>query len=272
MMKKVHSNIQSSEIIHLPAFPMAGNKLFSNIGAAVGASRGYVKNAALARIMGSSESTASYWFGDSNQPHLVALFSLLEHLTPEVRHRIVDKHCRELPRLDHPWLKHDLDLVGALTNLLDQDNGLTFIVGGDPRQRTFLLTAMGHTFCRVDRQNRSPVGLDLHAPSWFVPVETLCYLRNSHSPAKTLEAIRQIWPSLRASKIPLLLLNDIWSTAPELQKDILALATHRHVIVAVEEVSSMSQSAFNAAQPVHLLRVSTHQKNRDWIAVGIEPL
>lgn len=273
MMKKLHSRIQSSEIIPLPAFPIAGNKLFSSIGAAVAYSRGNpLSNVTFARIMGSSESTANYWFDGSKQSHAVALFSLLEHLNLEERHRAVDKLCRQLPRLDHPWLRHHIDRVGELTNLLHQDTGFTLIVGGDARQRTFLLTAFGHTFCRVDPRHRSPVGLDVHEPSWFVPVETLSYLRNSHQPAKTREAIRQIWPSLRASEIPLLLLNGIWSLVPELQKEIVALACHRHVIVAEEKVPSIPQSALVAGQPAHLLKVSTLRDHAHCIAVAVDLL
>ena len=69
---------RTSEIIKPPAFPVAGHHLLQQLGTALSRSRGYaLKNIDLARIMGRSKSTTSYWFGVFAQPHLVSFFCLL---------------------------------------------------------------------------------------------------------------------------------------------------------------------------------------------------
>ena len=268
MKKQTSRKTCDSELIHPPAFPVPGNKLFEHVGAAVGASRGYsLGNLAFARLIGRSESTTSFWFGVSSQPHLVSWLCLLEQLVPLERHRVVDELCRDLPQVDHPRLKHNPATVGVLKKLLAKNTGLTFITGGTAPQRTFVLTALGHTFCRVDRLHRNPAGLDIHEPSWFVPVETLLYLRNCDRPGETQKAVRKLWPQLRTSQKPLILLNGIWSLAPELRKDIVALAgEQRHVVVADQELSRSPEFDFDSAQPVHTLR-ALHRSGKS-VVVG----
>ena len=269
--QKCHVSNLASEIIRPPAFPMAGNKLFERIGAAVGASRGYsLTNIELARLIGRSESTASSWFGVYSQPHLVSWLCLLEHLPPPDRHRVVDELCRDLPLLDHPRLRHNPVTVGALKDLLAQSAGLTFVSGGTDSQRTFLLTALGHTFCRVDRRHRTPAGLDLNEPSWFVPIETLMYGRNSHRPAQSVEAIRGVWPDLRTSRNPLILLNGVWSAAPELRQDIVQLGVKKHVIVTAQNPPTTTELAPDAGPAVHLLTVSVTRENPTWLVVDVQ--
>ena len=179
----------------------------------------------------------------------VSWLCLLRQLVPLERHRVVDELCRDLPQVDHPRLKHNPATVGVLKKLLAKNTGLTFITGSTAPQRTFVLTALGHTFCRVDRLHRNPAGLDIHEPSWFVPVETLLYLRNCDRPGETQKAVRKLWPQLRTSQKPLILLNGIWSLAPELRKDIVALAEQRHVVVADQELSRSPEfdSRFSSA-------------------------
>ncbi len=106
--------------------------------------------------MGQLPTTTSYWLGGSHQPHLTSLFCLLEQLTPEERIRVVTKLCRELPTLEDPRLRHDPNTVSALKKLLGLETGLTFISGGTADQRTFLLSALGHQFYRVDTTHRNP--------------------------------------------------------------------------------------------------------------------
>lgn len=261
----------SSEVIQTPAFPVAGNKIFERLGAAVGASRGYsLSNMEFARLMGRPESTASSWFGAYSQPHLVSFFCLLEQLTPQERHRFLDELCRDLPLADHPRLRHDPVTVARLKNLLGKRSGITVIAGGTDSQRTFLLHALGHTFCRVDRLHRVAVGLDLHEPSWFVPVESLIYLKNPYHSGQILETIRALWPMIRDSKRPLVLLNGIWSAAHELRKGIMDLAERKHVIVSDHEVRLPPESRPGGAQSVHVLQVSAARENPTWLVVGIE--
>jgi hypothetical protein len=263
--------ISSPEIIHPPAFPIPGNKLFEKVGAAVGKSRGYSpSNVEFARLIGRSQSTTSNWFGVSPQPHLVSFFCLLEQLAPQERHGILNELCRDLPLLDHPRLRHNPITVGLLKNLVAKEVGLTLITGGTAEQRTFLLTAFGHTFCRIDKRHRNPAGLDVHEPSWFVPVATLLYLRNPILSSQTLGAIRKLWPTIRSGQEPIVMLNGVWSAAPEIHKAIVALAAIKHVVVADQDVLLPRELAKGAPQSLHRLRVSTARENPSWLVVDVE--
>lgn len=256
------------ELVRPPAFPFPGNKIFERIGAAVSAARGYsLENAGFARLIGKSESTTSHWFGVFNQPHLVSCFCLLEQLAPLERHRVIDGLCRDLPILDHARLRHDPASVAALKNLLSQTTGLTVIVGGTDERRTFLLTALGHTFCRMDRRHRTAAGIDLHQPDWFVPVETMFYLKGSTEGPQISKLVRQVWPEITTAQNPLILLNGIWSAMPDLRDDILSLASRRHVVIADQPVAVPGQG-IGAEHPVHVLKVSAADENPGWIAVN----
>jgi hypothetical protein len=272
-MKNNHrrSKPNSKYIIQLPAVPIAGNKIFERIGAAVGNSRGYsLTSADFATIMGRPESTTSSWFTVYTQPHLVSCFVLLEQLTPEQRHRVVDDLCRELPLLDHPWLQHNPITVGNLKMLLAQNTGLTFIHGGNAAQRTFLMAALGHTFERLDRQHRSATGLDLHAPQWFVPVKTMLHLNATLTPSQTVTAIREVWPGTMSAINPLILLNGIWTTAPDLQTDIIALAKNKHVILAEQTGPAPNSLPYSTASISQILKISASRENSYWINVEIQ--
>ena len=256
------------EMVQPPAFPTAGNKIFERIGTAVSASRGYpLDNLDFARLIGRPQSTTSYWFGVSPQPHLVSFFCLLEQLPPPDRHRVIDSLCRDLPVLDHPRLRHNPVAVAMMKNLLTQNIGLTLLTGGTDEQRTFVITAMGHTFCRVDRRHRTAAGLDSHEPDWFVPIETLLYLNGQADSARAGGLILRLWPQVASTKKPLVLLNGIWTAMPELHNDILSLAQRRHVIVADQEISLSARTSLRSEHPLHILAVSSARENLNWIAV-----
>ncbi len=272
MKKKPIGLKANSIVIQPPAFPLAGNKLLERAGAAVGASRGYpLRNVELARLMGRSESTTSFWLGVYPHPHLVAYFCLLEQLSPTERHRVVDDACRDLPTLDHPRLRHNPITVTALKTLLSQPSGLTLITGGTAHQRTFLLTAFGHSFRRADRLHRGPVGIDLHQPDWFVPVESLTYISaTKHPPAELVHTVGAVWSTLRSSASPLVLLNDVWAAAPRLHNELLTLAVTRHVISADQDVLSGRDLALDRVQPIHVLAVSAARETPSLLAVDVQ--
>jgi len=259
----------ASEIVRPPAFPTSGNQIFERIGTAVSASRGYnLENIDFARLIGRSESTTSHWFGVSSQPHLVSFFCLLEQLPPLERYRVVDSLCRVLPLFDHPRLQHNPVAATTMKNILPQTTGLTLLVGGTDEQRTFLITALGHTFRRIDRRHRNVAGIDLHDPSWFVPVETMLYLKGPSDPVHVGGLVRRIWPEILGTKKPIILLNGIWSALPEVRNDILSLAARRHVIVADQQIT-VPRVALQADHPVHSLSISTARENINWISVQV---
>jgi len=257
----------TSELVHPPAFHIPGNRIFERIGAAVSEARGYLLgNQAFARLIGRSESTTSHWFGVFPQPHLVSFFCLLEQLPPLDRKRVIDELCRDLPLFDHPRLKHNPIATASLKNLLKQKTGLSLLVSGTDEQRTFVLTALGHTFCRLDEQHRTAAGIDVHDPEWFVPIETLLYLKGPANSAHVSGLVRGIWPEVINTKSPLVLLNGIWSAMPELRRDILSLARRKHVIVADQQIS-VRAAALGAEHPCHTLTVSTTPGNQSGIDV-----
>ena len=259
----------ASEIVHPPAFPIPGNKIFEGCGAAVSATRGYaLDNRDFARIMGRSKSTTSHWFGVFSQPHLVAFFCLLEQLPPPDRHRVIDGFCRQLPLFDHPRLRHNPVVATTIKTLLTQATGLSLLVNGTPEQRTFLINALGHTFCRIDLRHRTATGIDLYQPDWFVPVETMLYLKGLTDAAHLRGLVRRFWPEIMRTKAPLVLLNGIWSNVPELRGDILSLAARKHVVVADQQIS-VPRTALQSEHPLHALSVSAARQNADWIAVEI---
>lgn len=267
MNERKRSSARTSELLRPPAFPVPGNKIFERIGSAVSACRGYpIQNKDFAKLIGRSKSTTSHWFGVSPQPHLVSCFCLLEQLPPPERHRAIDALCRELPLLEHPRLVHDPVTTASLRNLLTLDTGLTLIVGGTDEQRTFLLTALGHAYCRIDRCHRTAAGIDLHEPDWFVPLEAVLYLKGPANAPQTGELVRRTWPEILRTDKPLVLLNGIWSALPDLHNEILDLATRRHVIVADHQVSIQRPNK-EPWQPVNVLSVSMARANSEWIAV-----
>lgn len=274
MKRRTRSSEQTSkDIIKSPAFPLAGYKLFERLGVAVAASRGYsLSNVELARLMGQAASTAHYWFNVSPGPHVVSCFCLLEQLSRDERHRLVDALCRELPSLDNPRLAHDPVAVGAMKKLLAQPAGITLVAGNTAHVRTFVLNALGHTYCKVDRRHCTPIGLDVHEPDWFVPIETVAYLKNLLRPIQQQELVRAVWLQIRNSKTPLVLLNGVWSLVPELRKEIVVLASQRHVIVADQPLPNPTDLTRGAAHPVHILTVSAFSENSSRIKVEVNAI
>lgn len=271
--KTCHPSPNNPVLLKLPAYPIAGRKLFERLGAAITDSFGYpVRMADLARLIGKSESTISHWFGLFDQPHLVSYFSLLEQLTREQRHSFIDKLCRDLPLLDHPRLCHNSLAVGTLSNLAAQERGLTLILGADDDKQTFLLTAFGHSARRLDVRHRRPAGLDLHEPHRFVPVEGVQYLRDSGSVDERASAVRAAWPGIRKSQSPLILLNRLGPFTREFRDDIISLAATKHVILADQHFALPSKRELPSIQPIHILSVSTTTEAAGWITVEIRRL
>jgi hypothetical protein len=96
-----------------------------------------------------------------------------------------------------------------MLTLLRQPQGLTIISGGTAAARTFVLTALGHTYPQLDRGHRTAGGLDLRQPDRIVPVEGMIYLRNPLTRDRLNEAVRQAWAEIRKSTSPLLLFNEL---------------------------------------------------------------
>jgi hypothetical protein len=269
-MKSPHSPAapDSEHLVHLPDFPIPGNQLFERLAAAVCAARGHpLPNKYLTALVGHGDTTVNYWLRTGSQKALVSWFCLLEQLSTEQRHALVDSLCRDLPTLQHPRINHDPVSVSQLTRLLRQPRGLTLLSGDEGR--VFLLQALGHTFYRLDPTYRQPVGLGVHEPMWFVPLEKMSYLKDPLPMEELRARVRALWPQVRDVKAPLVLLDGIWSALPELHRPIICLSRQRHVIVADQQVVLSPALAMEAERPVHRVTVTKDFANTAQLRIEV---
>lgn len=203
----------------------------------------------LAQIMGIPRSTVHFWFSASRDPHLPGFLALLEQLAEPERQAFIGFHCRALPTLNHPALAGATD---ALRELLVHQAGAVLITGRSNYARAFLLTACGHSFIRTS--GSLPAGLDLEPSGKLVPVRGIRYAdpRLETGGAKALALAH--WPRILTAKAPLLLLNGVWSAAPELGVDFVRLAATRQLILA--EPTAPEPARLRAFDALHLVTVS----------------
>ena len=204
-----------------------------------------------------------YWFKVLPQRHLIAFLTMLERLPEPRRRELINSYCRELPVIDHPRFAHDPLAVSALERLLFQRKGLTWIEGGTDYQRAFVLSALGHSFPRICGQKAVASGLDIFEPRKLVPVERVIYLNEAMPALEMRRLMVENWPVILASKAQLLLLNGVWSTAPELREEILRLSTMRHVVVTVAK--SPDSALLNGC----IVTLSVARENSDWLRIAI---
>jgi hypothetical protein len=204
--------------------------MFQKAVAALGAARGrLLSNQETAALLGRGKTTISYWLNDYENDHLQVFVCLLEQLSPADRTRLFTELCRELPLLDHPRIRHDPAVVSELSRLLRERSGLTLLTGGTDAQRTFLLTALGHTLSRSDFLDGNAGGIDVHVPHWFVPLEYIRYARPSPGAVKSMAA--ELTELVRSEK-SYVLLNNICEWIPASANDLLKLSQTAHVILA----------------------------------------
>jgi hypothetical protein len=157
-----------------------------------------------------------------------------------------------------------------LATLLRQPSGLTFIQGGPEHMRTFLLNALGNSVSTLELKKAGVAGVDSHRPDQFVPVAGLTYLGNLLRAGEIERQFKQLWPTVRAARARLVLLNDIWRRVPALQPDIMELARTSHVIVADALALRAGDLAGRAPAPTHLVTVSPAREKPEWVRVEIQ--
>jgi hypothetical protein len=214
--------------------------------------------------------TLSSWCADGRASQLQALLASLERLPEPERQQLIEEACRPYPTLRHRRLAHDFVVVSNLAALLRQASGLTAIQGSQDHLRTFLLTALGHSFPEFGASGAPVAGLDVHRPDFFVPVVGLVYLNGPLTPTETARQILRAWPTVRSATDGLVLLNGIWSKAPELQPQIVDLAHRAHVIVADPVVFPLKPSSKMLPSPLHLLTVSPARECPEWLHVEVQ--
>jgi hypothetical protein len=210
----------------------------------------------LAEIAGTSKSTTHHRFPLSDQPQVVNFLCWLERLSPARRHAYIDTHCRHFPSLEHPLLAHAAAQTSRLRELLDQQRGLTLVTGGTAYSRAFVVTALGHSYRRLGGRRRAAAGIDLHLCSSLVPVESLIYVDGTADRHLIRQLALKVWPRILTSPAGLFLFHGLWSAAPELRKDIIRCARHKHVVLAEGALSDLTDLENQVPTSVHVLTVS----------------
>lgn len=267
-MTKNRSNA-AKESIAAPSFPPERlKKLLLNLKAELARDTGQpLSFDDWGRLTGRPGNTLASWCDDGSAHQLQALMVSLERLPESQRHQLIDDACREHPTLRHPKLSHDFVIVSFLAKLLRLPSGFTAIQGSPAHMRTFLLTALGNSFEQSEHAGYGTAGIDIHRPDDFTPIVGVAYLDNPIRGTEAAQQIQQAWLEVSKVKARLFLFNDVWSKAPALQPEIMALVRHAHVVVA--------DSLFNGAvkrvpAPVHLLTVSAARENPGWIRVDVQ--
>jgi DNA-binding Xre family transcriptional regulator len=181
-----------------------------------------------------SDSTVSDWMnGKTELNQIESLLRLCERLSNS--NDLLGQHLRRFPTIDSPELVHDPAASELLRELFTKKSGVTFIVGGNETQRTFLITAIGHSYLS-EHPGESVAGWDVHTPSWFVPLVGVYYSCESN------------WESRlsRVAGIPncLIISNGLWQNKPSHREYIMKCAAKHHIIATdYTEAPDVSLSA-----------------------------
>jgi hypothetical protein len=221
----------------------------------------------LAHYAGQAVSSVFDKLQKSNQPQIEALFGWIERLPESTRNQLINEACRCYPTLESPRLRYDSVQLSHLKTLLRQTSGFTIIQGGSDGLRTFVVTALGHSW-RIHNPERLVVwGIDVHEPDWFVPVEGVVSLHNLLDPTSIRECVHRHWPTLTATAGQLVILNGIWSGVQGLEEQIVELGARSHVLVADDSRFKLESLARRAQAPTHILSISEEKDNRIRVTV-----
>lgn len=265
-MKRNTSQKSLGDLVQAPAYPHTGPQLFQQLRSALGETVGFQPTFPyLAGVIGENANVTFYWFNVMPQAQLIAFLSVLERLPENKRQAIINHFCRELPVFDNQRLAHDPIGVSNLERLLSVSNGMSWILGGTEFQQTFLIAAFGHSFSRATGGRQTIAGVDIHEPRRWVPLENVIYIREPLSPARVKKAVLDAWPVARSAQARVLLLNGIWSVAPDLHGEILEEAKNRHVIVTAPKIPEPDELKGVVKGPIHVLTISQPRENEKWI-------
>jgi len=268
-MRRKLRNGNSKQTVRAPAYPLTGPQVFQRLRAALTGALGFQPGfPRLARILGERTNLTHYWFRVMPHHHVIGFLNLLEHLPEPKRTQLLNQYCRELPSLDHPRLAHDAVAVSNLETLLRRQTGISWIQGGTDYHRTFLMTALGHSFPQAWGDPASVAGIDVHEPRKWVPVEELIYLKEPLPIEKAKKEIIQIWPAVRSSDALLILLNGMWALMPELHQEILDLARKHHVVVTVPKAPEDLPAGSRVT--THVITVSQTREGDQCIRLKVE--
>ena len=244
-MKKKHVGLKSSAL--LPQ--IATGELVQSI-------RGELKltHESMGVLAGVGPTTVYNWSEGSAVDQVQALFRLLARLPRDARHRIVDKACPCMPSLVHPYIARDRLLTSFLQGLLRNERGVTLVVGESDDQRTFLATAIAHSFA-AKRPNEIDVsGYDVHDATWCVPIDGVTYL-NVWKRTNGSEAMLR---NCRIQPAGLIFLNGLYSRVSEIRTKVQKLSATCHVLLSERVLPVRELAHFHG--PKHIVTVSLDRR------------
>lgn len=217
------------------------------------------------------EGTIRAWFAGEGNPTAELLLTLLERVPEDARFGLLGEFCRVYPTLDHPRLG-DRTVISRLSTVLSQSRGFSYIQGGSEETRTFMISALGHSFWRLTSPPRRVLGVDVHASDWFVPVPGATYLDNILQRDDLRRAVQSAWPQFRNGETPLVLFNGVWGALPDLQDKIRALAERCHVLVADASPVEVEQAARRLPIRGNVISIVPSNSEQKSIALAIRAL
>jgi len=225
----------------------------------------------LSALTGEPKSTLGNWINGDGQPSPETLLRLLEMLPTSLRNQILEEPAvsRSYPTLEHPRLAHDPVKVSCLKTIISQTKGITLVQGERETPVTFLLTALGHSARILAANRREVLGLDSHAPDWFVPVAGVTYFENVLQLPQLRTAFEKAWPRMRACQGGLLILNGGWAQLPGVHEKIRDCARSCHVVVS-DQLRSRSPQANNGL--THVITVAAERVHSDQIRVELQAI
>ena len=241
-------------LVQPPAHPLSGREMIQNLRRSLDSvecpSGEELLQKRFGELLGAPKSTIHDWSHRESMEPVRRFVCGLERLTESQRSKFLRSICRRCPRLDAPEIAHDLRAVQALTAILDQPSGLTFIVGPEAA-RTYLVTAMGNSVAWRTR----PCGLDVHRPDGFFPVPGVSYLAHPCSLAQLRATFRLLWPCLIDGNTSIMILNGIWGSLPEMRSKVAQSAAKRHVLVADEPGLDLGRTQWRV--PLNIVSIET---------------
>lgn len=260
-------NKADDPIIHLTRSTVILRRLRAAIQGRAGKAPSHID---LEEWTGVPEGTIKDWFNNKGRPTIDFLIQLLERAPQRARHEMLDASCRALPLLEDSRLQCDQTVISQLKAIIGQRTGIIWVQGVSDEARTFVATALGNTFLSLTERPRRVTGFDVHEPDWFVPVPGVKYLGNSFEAGALREAVRQRWGQLGPGRSQLILLNGIWSSLHELQKEIPALARRHPVIIAETTAPAIPRLKRLGALPQFVISVSKEPVGGNSISLTIQ--
>jgi hypothetical protein len=251
----------SSDRIIPPAYPTPGYVVFEKFRTLLAAreQKPSVTFHRLMKMVGLPLGTCYGWFATDDLPPVQALLCLMERMPEEDWRNALRPFLRDFPSLQHPRLKHNPETVRMLEKLLSVRVGLTLIRGGTHEDRTFVLTALGHSFSRLDRLHRLPAGMDVHSPKTFVPIESVTYFKETVPSSRLNHLLQETWRKIQRSHAPLLLFNGVLSTGGLFSSQISRLARQRHIVVTDPTMTKYNLARRRMRMAVRSLELSAGQ-------------